>query len=166
MPAEKSGLVDEASKGNGSLMRIHPFSLMAYYNHNTHVKWEEYIEKASALTHAHERSKLACKIYTLILFNLLKIPKKAAIKVALNIAKYRYFKNPEYSHFERLFNNSYKECVLKAVNFGEDTDTVAAIAGGLAGALYGYDDIPPEWRDVLIKREYIEAICERAAGTW
>ena len=32
--------------------------------------------------------------------------------------------------------NNYRDCVLEAVNLGEDTDTVAAIAGGLAGALY------------------------------
>lgn len=38
-----------------------------------------------------------------------------------------------------LNTDSYKYCVLKAVNLGEDTDTVAAVAGGLAGILYGYD---------------------------
>ena len=62
--------------------------------------------------------------------------------------------------------NSYKECILKAVNLGEDTDTVAAIAGGLAGALYGYDSIPQEWKDTLIKREYIESLCEKAYDEW
>lgn len=58
--------------------------------------------------------------------------------------------------------STYAECVLKAVNLGDDTDTVAAIAGGLAGALYGYDSIPQDWRNTLIKREYIEEMCERA----
>jgi ADP-ribosylglycohydrolase len=43
-----------------------------------------------------------------------------------------------------LTTDSYRECVLKAVNLGGDTDTVAAIAGGLAGALYGYNAIPKE----------------------
>ena len=61
---------------------------------------------------------------------------------------------------------SYKECVLTAVNLGDDTDTIAAIAGGLAGALYGYEAIPQKWRDTLIKREYIEEMCERAYETW
>ncbi len=65
-----------------------------------------------------------------------------------------------------LTTNSYKECVLKAVNLGEDTDTVAAIAGGIAGALYGYDSIPQEWKDTLIKREYIESLCEKAYDEW
>ncbi|MBR2971031.1 MAG: ADP-ribosylglycohydrolase family protein [Clostridia bacterium] len=57
---------------------------------------------------------------------------------------------------------SYKECVLRAVNLGEDTDTVAAIAGGLAGALYGYDEIPLAWRKKLLRLRLIEELCQRA----
>lgn len=60
-----------------------------------------------------------------------------------------------------LNTNSYKECVLKAVNLGNDTDTVGAVAGGLAGIYYGSDDIPKEWLDVLAKRQYIEELCEK-----
>lgn len=62
-----------------------------------------------------------------------------------------------------LTTDSYRECVLKAVNLGGDTDTVAAIAGGLAGALYGYDAIPKEWLDTLAKRGYIEDLCDKVA---
>ena len=65
-----------------------------------------------------------------------------------------------------LTTDSYSECVLKAVNLGSDTDTVAAVAGGLAGVLYGYDAIPEEWRNSLIKRDYIEEMCEKAAKAW
>ena len=65
-----------------------------------------------------------------------------------------------------LTTDNYRDCVLKAVNLGEDTDTVAAVAGGLAGALYGYDAIPEEWRTTLIKREYIEKMCSRASENW
>lgn len=58
-----------------------------------------------------------------------------------------------------LTTKSYQECVLKAVNLGEDTDTVAAVAGGLAGIYYGYESIPDEWLDVVVKREYVEELC-------
>ena len=65
-----------------------------------------------------------------------------------------------------LTTDSYRECVLKAVNLGEDTDTVAAIAGGLAGALYGEDGIDGVWRKTLLRAEYIEQLCERAYAVW
>ena len=65
-----------------------------------------------------------------------------------------------------LTTDNYRDCVLKAVNLGRDADTVAAVAGGLAGALYGYEAIPLEWRETLIKRDYIEDMCERATKNW
>lgn len=53
-----------------------------------------------------------------------------------------------------LSTNNYCECTLKAVNLGEDTDTIAAIAGGLAGVFYG--EIPKEWIDELRGKDVIE----------
>lgn len=57
-----------------------------------------------------------------------------------------------------------RECLLKAVNLGDDTDTVAAIAGGLAGLYYGYEAIPEEWLAVIKKREWLEELCSKAGG--
>lgn len=65
-----------------------------------------------------------------------------------------------------LTTDSYRACVLKAVNLGEDTDTVAAVAGSLAGALYGYEGIPMEWREALIASEVIETLCAHAQARW
>ena len=62
--------------------------------------------------------------------------------------------------------DSYRDCVLKAVNLGSDTDTVAAIAGSLAGALYGPEAIPSEWLDELKRKDYIEEMCRRALDAW
>ena len=52
--------------------------------------------------------------------------------------------------------NSFEGALLKAVNLGDDTDTVGAIAGGLGALYYGYEDIPAEWLEVIVKREEIE----------
>jgi len=60
-----------------------------------------------------------------------------------------------------LNSKSYKECVLMAVNLGEDTDTVAAVVGGLAGLYYGYDCIPIEWITQIAKRDYIEGLSNK-----
>ena len=59
-----------------------------------------------------------------------------------------------------LNTDSYKDCVLKAVNLGDDTDTVGAVAGGLAGIYYGSENIPAEWLNAVAKRQYIESLCE------
>ena len=54
--------------------------------------------------------------------------------------------------------SSFSSAVLKAVNLGDDADSVGAVAGQLAGARYGLTGIPQNWLDVLIHRERIEAI--------
>lgn len=56
-----------------------------------------------------------------------------------------------------LNTDSYRECILKAVNFGEDTDTAACVAGALAGLLYGYDGIPSQWRSRLVNPAEIDS---------
>ncbi len=205
--ATESGETGERSNGNGSLMRINPFVLFEHFKGTFDV---ETIHTASALTHAHERSKMACGIYAFVLWELLQSPSKAAVVRGLNKAKRFYTGNDEMkSYYKMLFRRigltelhfedpdtferakreeikssgyvvdtieaaiwcllntkSYKECVLTAVNLGDDTDTVAAVAGGLAGAMYGYDNIPKEWLDILARRDYIEEMCEHACDIW
>ena len=57
-----------------------------------------------------------------------------------------------------LNTDNYKDAVLKAVNLGHDTDTTAAVTGGLAGLLYGCDGIPKEWVDKLARVGDIEEL--------
>jgi ADP-ribosyl-[dinitrogen reductase] hydrolase len=57
--------------------------------------------------------------------------------------------------------SSYSEAVLKAVNLGEDTDSTAAITGGLAGILYGTDNIPQNWIDTLARKDDILDLADR-----
>lgn len=57
--------------------------------------------------------------------------------------------------------DSLKAALLKAANLGFDTDTVAAIAGGLAGLYYGYEAIPVDWLKAIKRRKWIEELCLR-----
>lgn len=57
-----------------------------------------------------------------------------------------------------LTTNSYKDAVLKAVNLGNDTDTTGSVTGGLAGLLYGFDNIPESWVEQLARRDEIEEL--------
>jgi len=58
-----------------------------------------------------------------------------------------------------LNTDNYHDCVITAVNLGEDTDTIAAIAGGLAGIYYSLDSIPKDWLADLRNKSIIEELC-------
>lgn len=61
-----------------------------------------------------------------------------------------------------LLNSScYAEAVLKAVNLGSDTDTTAAVTGGLAGIYYGLENIPAEWVNQIARKQDIINLAAR-----
>ena len=55
-----------------------------------------------------------------------------------------------------LTTENYRECVLKAVNLGSDTDTVACVAGSIAGLYYG--EIPAEWIKTIRNKELVDNV--------
>lgn len=103
----------------------------------------------------------------------------------------KYYENDEYPCFEKLYNtlfllnddyirskgyvvdslevalyscyhtNSYKEAVLKSINYGGDTDTNAIITGGLAALYYGFNSIPNEWVNKISRIDYIKELCDK-----
>ena len=207
------GPIGERSNGNGSLMRIMPFSLLVawdedYWDREKMRRTEGMIHNASRLTHGHDRSLIACLLYTSVCHELIyhadegkveclqravdktfafyeenvkTVPFYSAhMQVELsknqfgrvrNISEFKTLPRGEIrgsgyvldsleSSFWCLLNTeSYRDCVLAAVNLGDDTDTTAAIAGGLAGLCYGYDNIPKDWVDVLARKEWIDGLC-------
>lgn len=60
-----------------------------------------------------------------------------------------------------LTGRSYEETALRAVNLGEDTDTTGAVAGGLAGLIYGWKQIPGEWMEALARKAEIGELADR-----
>ncbi|WP_414569797.1 ADP-ribosylglycohydrolase family protein [Nostoc sp. CCY 9925] len=62
-----------------------------------------------------------------------------------------------------LNSSSYSEAVLKAVNLGGDTDTTAAVTGGLAGIYYGVENIPRQWINQIARKQDIIYLAERFA---
>lgn len=47
-----------------------------------------------------------------------------------------------------MLSTSFEDAIVRALRMGGDTDTIAAMAGALAGARYGFEQIPPAWREV------------------
>ena len=62
-----------------------------------------------------------------------------------------------------LNTDSYPAAVLQAVNLGGDTDTTAAVTGGVAGLAYGLEAIPAEWLEQLAQKEAIADLAEQLA---
>jgi ADP-ribosyl-[dinitrogen reductase] hydrolase len=58
-------------------------------------------------------------------------------------------------------SKSFREGALLAVNLGDDTDTTGAIYGQIAGAFYGVDGIPAEWRAILALEELITEFADK-----
>ena len=129
----RMGCSDEWSNGNGSLMRIIPLAFVEGIT-------DGQIREVSAVTHAHRCAKECCVVYVHIARRLLQGHSlEAALWCLLN-------------------TDNYRDAMLLAVNLGDDTDTVAAIAGALAGILYGFEAIPAEWLAALQKKELLEEV--------
>ncbi len=56
---------------------------------------------------------------------------------------------------------SYKETIIASTNIGDDTDTIGAIAGSMAGIIYGIDNIPKEWLNKLKRKDYLIDLANR-----
>lgn len=54
--------------------------------------------------------------------------------------------------------DNYKDTIIKSVMLGNDTDTTAALSGGIAGIFYGYDNIPTEWLGLLKGKNIVEKL--------
>lgn len=60
-----------------------------------------------------------------------------------------------------LTTNSFDSAIIRAINLGDDTDTVGACVGGLAGIYYGLESINKNWIADLQKCDYIENLCNK-----
>lgn len=181
----KCGSTNIRNNGNGSLMRCIP---IIYYCRNGIRR--EITHNLSSLTHGNEISLIACDMYVSFGYRLLNGMKMdMAYNEAIDETTKYWGKNEvqgirelvnifdiEYKDLSGsgyvittlqaaiwcLLNTScYKECICKCVKIGGDTDTVAAVAGGLAGIVYGKENIPKDWMRDLRNKELIENICDK-----
>ncbi|HTL31078.1 MAG TPA: ADP-ribosylglycohydrolase family protein [Tepidisphaeraceae bacterium] len=67
------------------------------------------------------------------------------------VSGYMYHTVPVAIHAWRRHPNSYVDAVTDAILCGGDTDTLAAIAGGIVGAHVGIEGIPQNWREGLLE---------------
>jgi ADP-ribosylglycohydrolase len=180
--ALKCGGTSISETTNGSLMRILPMAFIEDINYAT-------VENVCGLTHGHEICKIACVLYIEIAKSMIENDLEISEHVERSCEKIKeyYAGSDGLESFQRILENdlddvessfyvvgtlecalhcllttsSYSEAVLKAVNFGNDADTVGAVCGGLAGIYYGFDDIPSEWIDDIPQIEDVIRLCGR-----
>lgn len=173
-----AGSTDPRSAGNGSLMRLAPIPLM--YRLNLHLA-EKYAVLGSSTTHRAKEAIDACRVYSHMIIRALNGGVKEKIlnedlseldKLSpsiRNIIKGSYKKlsrkqvkstgyvvdTLEAALWAFYNSKNFKHGILLAINLGGDTDTVGAVYGQLAGAYYGYNKIPKEWREIIAMKTTI-----------
>ena len=164
----KRGMSGVRDNGNGSLMRTIPLAFTEASNRA--------ICDVSAITHAHRISTKSCVCFVRV---------AQALMVGADLREAIKANVPDGDEFDFLYEvldwpreqvkssgfvldtlgaafwclahtSTYRDCVIEAVNLGDDTDTTACVAGALAGIVYGYDGIPAEWIDCLRGKDIIE----------
>jgi len=190
----KCGETSERSNGNGSLMRILPVSILfakdstktiieksfqiSSLTHN-HIRSKVACALYSLIVsdllkgkNLYEALAYANRIITPYIPENEKIHFKRILNfelLQLNSAAVKstgYVVDTLEASLWCLFNSSdYKEAVLKAVNLGGDTDTTAAVTGGLAGILFGLEHISSKWIKSLAKINNIEKLIDKFIGS-
>jgi ADP-ribosyl-[dinitrogen reductase] hydrolase len=154
--------------GNGALMRtIYP---PLWYGE----KGVWLAEQIGQMTHTHKDSCLAIRAYSEAVAGLIsddaggeRMKRVREIIDAKNPTPDGYVINSLACAVNAVKDtSSFEEAVVRAVNFGGDADTIGAITGGLAGALYGASVIPHRWTDALDRDivQRIEHLAEQAAN--
>jgi len=175
-----SGLCGERNNGNGSLMRILPLAL---YHQGNDVALVVDAHRQSRITHGHPRSQVCCALYCLWARRELHnhtAPWESAVSTLRHIYKADPVSarelneviqpdNPPPSkssgyvvdtlHAARwsCLGKDYADIIRRAISLGNDTDTTACLAGGIAGIRHGWRNIPKAWlkalrgKDILVE---------------
>jgi len=182
-PAAQAGPSRERDNGNGSLMRVLPLAL---WHTGSDVELIEAAVLQSVVTHGHLRSQLCCAAYCLWARATLARRDDAwshAVDVLVEYSSCRPSWRLELEEHLRLdaapggtgsgyvvdclhsarlaaTEPTYERAVQRAISLGDDTDTTAAVAGGVVGIREGMQAIPGRWLGALAGREIVEPLAD------
>lgn len=183
--AAVAGPADDRANGNGSLMRVLPLALWHRGDDEALVR-DAHLQ--STITHGHPRSQVCCALYCLWVRRILDeypAPWADASDTLRSIygeddtllGELEWQVRPDDPArgtgsgyvvdclrsarwaFESAL--TFEAIVKAAISLGNDTDTTACVAGGVAGAWVGVDGIPQRWRDALRGRSLLDPLLER-----
>jgi ADP-ribosyl-[dinitrogen reductase] hydrolase len=180
VPAGQMGPASASENGNGALMRVLPVAFLGLDAYQT----GELAMRQSTVTHGHIRSQLCCALYAVLATEMLKgtgLPE--ALEFTESHLRQQWASTPHAEELQLVLDgrndkprgsgyvvnslwsavhsvqvtDSYEAAVKTAILLGDDTDTTACLAGGLAGILYGVDAIPARWMSTLRGKPMVEA---------
>jgi ADP-ribosyl-[dinitrogen reductase] hydrolase len=176
-----AGSTDEFSAGNGSIMRLAPV-VLRYWNDPISAQCAAYTQ--GIVTHGADECVDACAMLTHVLIELISgrslrdalkdapTPKGSKIVQLRDLELFHcarddvrssgYVYDTLHAAFWCLNNaDNPRDVILLAANLGDDADTVAAVAGQLAGARWGLNAFPTSWLERLAWRDQIMNISRR-----
>ena len=158
------------SAGNGSVMRCFPIALLYSRDLDTCLKMSR---EQSLVTHAHQDCLAACAWVNAVIWHAFQgagvgdavalachvvelPPQLSAVVEGAADADERKLRNSGWvvdtlqsAVWGLLTTDDYEGCVTGVANLGNDADTAAAVAGAMAGAIYGLSGIPSRWIEPL-----------------
>ena len=180
--ALESGPRGERDNGNGSLMRVLPLAL---WHRGSDESLVEDAMRQSLVTHGHLRARVCCALYCLWARRTLEGAEEAWGEAVATFRRLYPEGREARTELERHVQpdtpergrgsgyvvdclrsardcvraeGSYEGVVKAAGALGNDTDTTAAVAGGIAGLREGVQGIPERWRAALRGRELVEPL--------
>lgn len=158
------------SFGNGAAMRVSPIGL--YYDGRQSVLDEA--RKSAEITHSHSEGIKGAQVTAMCVWMVRKGHTKADVK---DYVKKEYGSIPVFVPFSNSFNETcmnavpvavscflastdFEDAIRRAILVGGDSDTIAAITGGIAEAMYGVPDsmrrsamlyLPDEMKNVITR---------------
>ncbi len=186
VPPERAGEVFPSGKGNGALMRVLPLAL---WHRGDDAALIEDAHRQARVTHGHVTNQVCCALYCLWARRLMEggAP-EAAYRDAVRALRRHYGADSPYrrsleeevrpddppvTHGDgyvvhtwnaarlAIEEPSYERAVKLAIRLGHDTDTNAAVAGGLAGVRFGEAGIPDRWRRTLRGKERVRPLLDQ-----
>ncbi len=180
VPPREAGPSGQYDNGNGSLMRVLPLAL---WHSGTDAELVRDAHDQSRVTHGHVRSQVCCALYCLWARRILENA-HAPWEEATSALRGIYQGTEALMELEQsvrpdalspgtgsgyvvdslrsarwvMQNAGYEPVVKAAIALGNDTDTTACIAGGIAGLLWGTPNIPTRWRDALRGQELVKPL--------
>lgn len=177
----RAGPALETDNGNGSLMRV---LSLALWHEGPNEELVEYAHLQSLPTHGHLRAGVVCALYCLWAKELLQ-GSTDGFNEALEALEAVYMEQGNLDAVKELIkvleegdrpprgtgyvvdtlwsvrkaflsSNTFQGVIEHAIGLGNDTDTTAAISGGLAGIRGGMEGLPASWLDHLAKHPFLD----------